>query len=120
MAIGATLYEELEFDEEGRILNPHFHEYHLPTMSEAPKQTVEFVETPGAIGPFGARGIGEHPVIGVAPAILNAIYDAVGVDFYDIPITPERLKAALGGTGAADGPGRPATAEGDGAQKENA
>jgi carbon-monoxide dehydrogenase large subunit len=56
---------------------------------------VQFVETPSAIGPFGARGIGEHPVIGVAPAILNAIYDATGIDFYEIPITPESMKAAL-------------------------
>ncbi|MBN2556635.1 MAG: xanthine dehydrogenase family protein molybdopterin-binding subunit [Anaerolineales bacterium] len=97
MAVGATLYEELEFDAEGRLLNPHFFDYHLPTMKEAPRQTVSFIETPGAIGPFGARGIGEHPVIGVAPAILNAIYDAVGVDFYTIPITPEKMKAALEG-----------------------
>lgn len=96
MAVGATLYEELKFDAEGRCLNPHFFRYHLPTLKEIPaKQTVELVETPCAIGPFGARGIGEHPVIGVAPAILNAIYDAIGVDFYDIPITPERIEQAL-------------------------
>ena len=95
MAIGATLYEELEFDEEGRLLNPHYFRYHIPTLKEAPPQTVEFVETPGEIGPFGARGLGEHPVIGVAPAILNAIYDATGVEFYDIPITPDRIKKAL-------------------------
>ena len=96
MAVGATLHEELEFDEEGRARNPHFFKYHLPTLKEAPgKQTVEFVETPGAIGPFGARGIGEHPVIGVAPAILNAIYDATGIDFYTLPITPDKMKAAL-------------------------
>jgi len=97
MAVGATLYEKLEFDEKGNLLNPHFFKYHLPTFKEAPKQTVSFIENPGEIGPFGARGIGEHPVIGVAPAILNAIHDATGVDFYDIPVTPERMKAALEG-----------------------
>jgi CO/xanthine dehydrogenase Mo-binding subunit len=95
IAIGAALYEELEFDGEGRLLNPHYFRYHIPTLKEAPRQTVEFVETPGAIGPFGARGLGEHPVIGVAPAILNAIYDATGIDFYEIPITPARMKEAL-------------------------
>ncbi len=96
MALGATLSEELRFDEQGRLLNPHFYEYHLPTYKERPpRQTVEFVETPSKIGPFGARGLGEHPVIGVAPAILNAIYDAIGVDFYEIPITPEKIKQAL-------------------------
>ena len=96
MALGAALSEELKFDEEGRLLNPQFYQYHIPTYKERlRKQTIAFVETPGEIGPFGARGLGEHPVIGVAPAILNAIYDATGIDFYDIPVTPKRMKAAL-------------------------
>ena len=58
---------------------------------------MEFIETPEHIGPFGARGIGEHPVIGVAPSILNAIYDAIGVDFFEIPVTPEKIKKTLEG-----------------------
>jgi CO/xanthine dehydrogenase Mo-binding subunit len=95
IGIGAALHEELEIDAEGRILNPHYFRYHIPTLKDAPPQTVEFVETPGAIGPFGARGLGEHPVVGVAPAILNAIYDATGIEFYDIPISPARMKQAL-------------------------
>jgi carbon-monoxide dehydrogenase large subunit len=95
IGIGAALYEELEVDKEGRLLNPHYFRYHLPTLKDAPKQTALFVETPGAIGPFGARGLGEHPVIGVAPAILNAIYDATGIDFDEIPITPAKMKQAL-------------------------
>ena len=76
MAIGATLYEKVEIDKDGKITNPHFYQYHLPTYKEAPCQSVEFVETPDAVGPFGAREIGEHSVIGAAPSILNAIYDA--------------------------------------------
>lgn len=95
MAIGATLYEKMEFDEQGQLTNPHYFKYHLPTYKEAPKMTVEFVETPDAVGPFGARGIGEHSVIGPAPAILNAIYDATGIEFYEIPITPDKMKKAL-------------------------
>jgi len=95
MAIGATLYEKIEFDQEGKILNPHFFKYHLPTYKEAPAQTVEFIENPGTIGPYGARGIGEHPVIGPAPAILNAIYDAIGADFFEIPVSPDMIKKAL-------------------------
>lgn len=95
MAVGATLYEKVEIDENGHILNPHFFKYHLPTYKEAVRQTVNFVETPGMIGPFGARGVGEHPVIAPAPAILNAIYDAIGVDFYEIPITPDIIKNAI-------------------------
>jgi CO/xanthine dehydrogenase Mo-binding subunit len=96
MAIGATLYEEIRYDQDGKALNPHFSRYRFPTIKQAPaKQTIEFVETPGEIGPYGARGIGEHPVIGVAPAILNAIHDAIGAEFYEIPVTPQKIKAAL-------------------------
>ena len=96
MGIGATLHEELRFNDEGKAINPMFSKYRFPTINDAPeKQTVAFVETPGEIGPFGARGIGEHPVVGVAPAILNAIHDATGVDFYEIPITKEKILKAL-------------------------
>lgn len=95
MSIGAALYEEVVFDKDGHITNPHFFKYHLPTFKEAPPQTIEFVETPDPVGPFGARGIGEHSVIGAAPAILNAIYDAIGVDLFEIPATPEKIQKAL-------------------------
>lgn len=95
MGIGAALFEKLEFDADGKLVNPHFFKYHLPTYKEAPRMTVEFVETPDAVGPFGARGIGEHSVIGAAPAILNAIYDATGIEFYEIPVTPDVMKKAL-------------------------
>lgn len=95
MAVGAALYEEVVFDKDGRITNPHLFKYHIPTYKEAPQQTIEFVETPDPIGPFGARGIGEHSVIGAAPAIMNAVYDAIGVDFYEIPLTPDKVKKAL-------------------------
>ena len=100
MAIGATLHEELKFTPDGQAVNPHFSTYRFPTIEDAPKKwTVEFVETPEFIGPYGARGIGEHPVIGVAPSILNAIYDAIGVDFHEIPVTPEKIMQALVGEG---------------------
>ncbi|MCX5787452.1 MAG: xanthine dehydrogenase family protein molybdopterin-binding subunit [Elusimicrobia bacterium] len=96
MTIGAALTEEVRFDKDGKLVNPFFRTYRFPTIKDAPKrQTVEFVETPGTIGPFGARGIGEHPVIGAPPAILNAIYDATGIDFFEIPVTPEKMKRAL-------------------------
>jgi len=96
IGVGAALHEKLQFDEEGRAQNPHYVKYHLPMLKDAPvKQTIECVETPDPIGPFGARGIGEHPVIGVAPAILNAIYDAIGVDFFEIPVTAAKIKEAL-------------------------
>lgn len=95
IGIGAAIYEKLEFTPDGKITNPHYYKYHLPTYKDAPRQTVEFVETPDSIGPFGARGVGEHSVIGPAPAVLNAIYDATGIDFFEIPVTPEMMKKAL-------------------------
>lgn len=95
IGIGAALYEEVVIDEEGRVTNPQFFQYHLPTYKEMPRQTIEFIETPDPIGAFGARGIGEHSVLGPAPAILNAIYDATGIEFYDIPVTPDKMKKAL-------------------------
>ncbi|MFH2070707.1 MAG: xanthine dehydrogenase family protein molybdopterin-binding subunit [Elusimicrobiota bacterium] len=96
MALGASLCEELKFTKDGKSTNPHFGKYRFPNIKDIPKkQTVEFIETPENIGPFGARGIGEHPVIGVAPAVLNAIYDATGIDFSEIPVTPEKMKKAL-------------------------
>jgi CO/xanthine dehydrogenase Mo-binding subunit len=96
MGIGAALHEELIYDEHGHQKNPHYFKYRLPKMKDIPqKSTVDFIENPGAVGPFGARGIGEHPCVGVAPAILNAIYDATGIDFYEIPVTPEKMKQAL-------------------------
>ncbi len=96
MGVGATLYEEIRFDDQGRALNPFFGKYRFPTIKDAPrKQTVVCVETPAIVGPFGARGIGEHPVVGVAPAILNALYNATGIEFYELPITPAKMKKAL-------------------------
>jgi CO/xanthine dehydrogenase Mo-binding subunit len=96
MAIGAALFEVLRFDKEGRMLNPHYGKYRMPKASDAPlKSTIEFAENPDAIGPFGARALGEHPVIGVAPAILNAIHDAIGTDFKRIPVVPEQILQAI-------------------------
>lgn len=97
IGIGASLYEGIRYDADGVILNPAFARYRFPSIREAPdRQTILCVENPGEIGPFGARGIGEHPVVGVAPAVLNAIYDAIGVDFCEIPVTPDKILAAVG------------------------
>ena len=96
MAIGATLCEEIKYDTNGKCSNALFSKYRFPNIKDMPKKwTVICHETPGVIGPFGARGIGEHPTIGPAPSILNAIYDAIGVDLFEIPITPEKMKKIL-------------------------
>ncbi len=96
MAMGATLCERLYFNEKGQITNPHFGKYRFPTLKDAPsKQSVLFVETPGEIGPYGARGIGEHPVIGVASAICGAVKDALGIEVRELPVTVEIIREAL-------------------------
>ncbi|MHC4930994.1 MAG: xanthine dehydrogenase family protein molybdopterin-binding subunit [Planctomycetota bacterium] len=93
--IGYTLCEEVR-SEEGRILNPGFRDYKIPTSKEMgfPIE-LEFVETKDGFGPFGAKGIGEPGLVPTAPAISNAIYDAVGVRIRDLPITPEKVLKAL-------------------------
>jgi xanthine dehydrogenase molybdenum-binding subunit len=95
--VGYALYEEVR-TEDGRILNPGFTDYKLPTAAEMsfPIDLV-FVETNDEFGPFGAKGVGEPGLVPTAPAIGNAVYDAVGVRIYDLPITPEKVLQALKG-----------------------
>ncbi len=94
MGLGYALYEEIVM-EEGRVLNPNFADYHLPTSMDAPPIKVSMVETHDPEGPFGAKGIGECAAIALAPAVANAIYDAVGVRVYSLPITPEKVYREL-------------------------
>jgi xanthine dehydrogenase molybdenum-binding subunit len=93
--IGYALTEEL-LSKDGRILNAGFTDYKIPTVHEMafPIQ-IEIVETQDAEGPFGAKGVGEPGLVPTAPAIGNAIYDAIGVRITDLPITPEKVLAAL-------------------------
>jgi len=93
--IGYALYEEVR-QENGRILNPGFTDYKIPTAVEMdfPVDNI-FIETHDAHGPFGAKGVGEPGLVPTAPAIANAVYDAVGVRIHDLPITPEKVLAAL-------------------------
>ena len=92
--IGMSLFEEIIL-EEGSVKNPSFVDYLLPTVGDVPPIDTLFIERADPTGPFGAKGIGEHPVIGPPPAIANAIFDAVGVRMRVIPITPERLYFAM-------------------------
>ena len=93
--IGYALYEEVKMHK-GRILNPGFTDYKIPTAAEmAFPIDLVFVETDDAHGPFGAKGVGEPGLVPTAPAVANAVYDAVGVRITDLPITPEKVLAAL-------------------------
>ncbi|MEQ8223199.1 MAG: xanthine dehydrogenase family protein molybdopterin-binding subunit [Candidatus Eremiobacterota bacterium] len=98
MGYGATFTEELLFDDKGRIKNANLNQYKIPKLSHVPEKfTVKFVETPDEGGPYGARCIAEHPIIGIPPAVLNAIKDATGVDLFEIPVKPKVLLEKMGG-----------------------
>ncbi len=75
--------------------NPQFTDYILPTSLDMPEIRVAIIERPEPTGPFGAKGIGEPSLLPTAPAIINAIYDAVGVRIRDLPATPEKILKAL-------------------------
>ncbi len=94
MGLSTALYEEVRFDK-GIMLNRNFTDYKIATIDNTPHMDSFIVETPETNGPYGARGIGEQPMIGVAPAIANAVSDALGVDFNTFPLTPERVWQAI-------------------------
>src|SRR5713101_8178931 len=93
--IGWALLEGMVYDEDGQLLTSTLMDYALPQSQDMPAITPLLVEVPSQLGPFGAKGVGEPPVVPVAAAIANAISDAVGVRMTQIPMTPERVFAAL-------------------------
>ncbi|MBV9711525.1 MAG: xanthine dehydrogenase family protein molybdopterin-binding subunit [Ktedonobacteraceae bacterium] len=93
--IGWALFEGLEYDENGQLLTSTFMDYALPHSQDVPNITPMLVEIPSVLGPFGAKGVGEPPVVPVAGAIANAIYDAVGARVTQLPMTPERVFNAI-------------------------
>jgi xanthine dehydrogenase molybdenum-binding subunit len=94
MGIGYALTEQLML-RKGEVQNPTLRDYNMLTASDVVTMKSFIVETEDEHGPFGAKGIGEPGCVPSAPAIANAIYDAVGVRITDLPITPEKVLAAL-------------------------
>jgi CO/xanthine dehydrogenase Mo-binding subunit len=93
--VGYTLYEQV-LTADGKILNPGFRDYKIPTVHEMRFPIdLGFVETDDPSGPFGAKGVGEPGLVPTAPAIANAVFDAVGIRLYHLPLTPDRVLAAL-------------------------
>ena len=103
MGLGYALTEELVIDAEGRVVNPRLGPYWIFRSDDAPETEVFLIQTMEPSGPFGAKAIGEIPIVGVAPAVRNAILDATGVALRQTPFTPERVWRALNETGAAAG-----------------
>jgi CO/xanthine dehydrogenase Mo-binding subunit len=101
--IGWGLLEQMAYDDAGALVTGTFADYALPKAPYVPRVDVVIVEVPSEEGPFGAKGVGEPPVIPGAAAIANAIADATGVRVTSLPITPPRLLKALQTSGASDG-----------------
>lgn len=92
--LGMVLMEEV-VRKDGRMLNPNFTDYVLPTPVDVPPIQAIVLENADPAGPFGARGIGEPPLIGTPPAVLGAIYDAIGTQVTTLPATGERVWRAI-------------------------
>ena len=94
-ALGATMAEHVDIDEDGRVTTAGFRQYHLPTFADTPRTEVLFAETDDAIGPLGAKSMSESPFNPVSPAMANALRDATGVRYTDLPFTRDRIWARL-------------------------
>lgn len=90
-----VLYEDMRYDEKGRLLNPNFSDYKIPTALDMPEEVVPIIiEVAQPDGPFGARGVGEHTMIPCAPLVANAVADALGVRVRSMPVTKEKVALA--------------------------
>jgi len=96
MGIGYGISEELII-EKGLVKNPCFRDYKVITAPDIPEIDMHFIETMDPEGPAGAKGVGEAPAVCTSPAIANALYNATGVRFYGLPLTPEKVLSVLSG-----------------------
>jgi CO/xanthine dehydrogenase Mo-binding subunit/aerobic-type carbon monoxide dehydrogenase small subunit (CoxS/CutS family) len=94
-ALGAALAEHVDIDAAGQVTTAGFRQYHLPTFAEVPRTEVYFAETDDAIGPLGAKSMSESPFNPVAPALANALRDATGVRFTELPFAADRVWLGL-------------------------
>ncbi|KRR21427.1 aldehyde oxidase [Bradyrhizobium lablabi] len=94
-SLGAALYEEMVIDDDGRVVNARFRDYHLPCFADVPRTEVLFAETSDSLGPMGAKSMSESPYNPVAAAMGNALADATGIRFTETPFKPDRLFPAL-------------------------
>ncbi|MCX4671887.1 molybdopterin-dependent oxidoreductase [Streptomyces sp. NBC_01381] len=94
-ALGATLFETVRLDERGEVTTAAFRRYRLPQYADVPRTEVHFMETTDAIGPLGAKSMSESPFNPVAPAFANALRDATGIRFTEMPVTRDRVWLAM-------------------------
>ena len=94
-AFGFTMMEQLGINNQGLLHGGTLLEYKMPTMLDVPELVVDFVETEDPHGPYGAKALGEPPIVSVLPAIANAVYDAIGLRLDDAPFTPQKVLQAI-------------------------
>jgi CO/xanthine dehydrogenase Mo-binding subunit len=93
--LATVMFEDMRYDANGRLLNPNFTDYKLPTAKDIPDEVIPIIiEVPQPDGPFGARGVGEHTMLPAAPMVANAVEDALGVRIREMPITAEKIALA--------------------------
>ena len=94
--IGSAIIEGYKFSPEGKLMNSSFTDNKIPTAKDIPIKIIPIIiENPQPDGPYGARGIGEHTMISVPSVIGNALYDALGINFYKLPLSPENVALAI-------------------------
>jgi len=94
-SLGIALTEQLQFDDQGRLLNPSLLDYRKLTAADLPNIQTEIIEVPSPAFPRGGRGGGEPPIVPAPAAIANAIEDATGIRLTELPMTPERIALAV-------------------------
>ncbi len=91
MGFGWALYEKMVYDENGAMVNPALRDYRIPAFADVPRSELYFADTYDKVGPLGAKAQGECAINAVAPAIANAVANATGARFPDLPLTPDRI-----------------------------
>jgi len=91
MGFGWALYEKMVYDDNGTMVNPALRDYRIPAFADVPRSELYFADTYDKVGPLGAKAQGECAINCVAPAIANAVANATGVRFPDLPLTPDRI-----------------------------
>ncbi|MEA3286253.1 MAG: molybdopterin cofactor-binding domain-containing protein, partial [Candidatus Marinimicrobia bacterium] len=94
-SLGMALTEFMPFDDKGRMLNLDFNSYHIYTAKDMPEMVIRFADSHEPTGPYGAKAVAEIPTSAPAPAVTNAIYNAVGVRIKHLPVKPEEVLAKL-------------------------
>jgi putative selenate reductase molybdopterin-binding subunit len=94
-ALGFVTSEETYFNEKGHITNASFRNYQIPKAIDLPPMDVIFIQTNEPSGPFGAKSVSEIAIDGVAPALINAVHNAIGIWYHDLPLTPAKLLKGL-------------------------